>query len=309
MKRTILAAALAATAALTAGALDLESSGSFGNLGFDTSAAVPLGASGFSGNYDWGTTLSATERIGDAFTFSAGFERRPITRNIVFTKVGFDAGFARLSVGPFFGPFNAEGSVLTSGLSTSLSLELPGLLFGSFRSDSTIGAGLAAPGDYVQERSEVSVGFWVPNVVLAATLSSDSFTYRSDAVSTEVDRTTRYAFSADVYKKNVPYTLRLTAAYESLSRSYLDSGAGTELVDELGLALAGLETSIRINDGLKIKVGAEAALYAWGIGDLASPPTDLFLYRAWAGATLSIPTKGIQLPAKSDGDDAGLPAL
>lgn len=275
-----------------ASGLEVSSTVSAGNLSFDTAATSSIGDAGgsFQPTWTYGGNLSASEKIGDSISFSAGFDRDSILRNIVFTRVGFDAGFAKLAVGPYFGPFNAEGSVLTSGLSTNLRLEIPGVIFGSFRSDSTIGAGLAAPGDYVQERSEVLVGFWVPNILISARLASQSFTYKNSSDLTTVDERTRYEFVADTFKKNIPYTIRLNVGYENLKRSYVGATAATSYVDELGAAIIGLETAMQFSDFVRVALGAEGALYAWGIGELGSPATSAAFFTAKVGLTLIFPS-------------------
>lgn len=293
--------------ARAAGGLELTSSLFLGNLAFDTEAVTSLGSAddAFEPNWAYGGILSVSERVGENITFAAGFERDPTLRNLIFTRVGFDAGFAKLSVGPFFGPFNAEGSILTSGISTSLRLELPGVVFGSFRSDSTIGAGLAAPGDYVQQRSEVTVGVWVPNVLLSARLATDSFTYKEASDLTLEDERIRYEVIADTFKKNVPYTVRLNIGYENLKRSYIGATSADTEVDELGAALIGLELALQATSMLKISLGAEGALYAWGIGDMGSPGTDAVLFTARAGVVLTLPTMGAAYappPASSTGE-------
>jgi len=276
-------------------ALEISSEASLGNIAFDTARSTalssPSNAGAFAETWAYGGSISATENIGDAIYFSAGIDRDPTIRNLVFTRVGFDAGFAKLAVGPFFGPFNAEGSVLTSGLSTTLRLEFAGLLFGSFRSDSTIGAGLAAPGDYVQERSEVTVGLWVPNVVVSVRLASDSFTWKKAADLTIVDERIRYEFVADAFKKNIPYTVGLNFGYENLKRSYVGTTSADTLTDELGSALIGLKLAFQVTDHFRISAAGEAALYAWGIGDLKSPPVNSALFNANIGVTLTFPPR------------------
>ncbi|MFA6507353.1 MAG: hypothetical protein WCT14_14740 [Treponemataceae bacterium] len=294
----------------SASALELSSSFALGNLSFDNTAASSIGMAGdaFAGTWTYGGFLSAAEKIGDSVSFSAGFERDSILRNVVFTRVGFDAGFAKLSVGPFFGPFNAEGSVLSSGISTNLRLEMPGVIFGSFRSDSTIGAGLAAPGDYVQERSEVLIGFWVPSIMISARLASQSFTYKKASDLTTVDERTRYEFVADTFKKNVPYTIRLNIGYENLKRSYVGATSATTYVDELGAAILGLETSMQFSDVIRVSIGAEGALYAWGIGDLGSPATSLPFFTAHVGLTLVFPAGGDTAETERKSSDDQKPA-
>jgi hypothetical protein len=277
--------------AASASGLEITSNFSLSNLSFDTTDTSSIGSAdgAFAGNWAYGANLSAVERIGDSVTFSAGFDRDSVLRNEIFTRVGFDAGFAKLAVGPFFGPFNVDGSVLTSGISTSLRLEMAGGLFGSFRSDSTIGAGLAAPGDYVQERSEVLIGFWVPNIMISARLASQSFTYKTTAALTTVDERTRYEFVADIFKKNIPYTVRLNIGYENLKRTYVHAETSDE--DELGAAIIGMDAAMQISDTMKVTAGAEGALYVWGIGDLGSPPTDDALYTVRVGLVLTFPAR------------------
>lgn len=289
---TVLAAILLAAPAI---GLEITSSFSTGNLSFDTGESESIGAAGgsFDGTWAYSANVSAVERISDNVTFTAGFERDSVLRKEIFTRIGFDAGFAKLAVGPFFGPFNVDGSVLTSGISTSLRLEKPGVAFGSFRSDSTIGAGLAAPGDYVQEKSEVLIGFWVPNILITARLASESFTYKKLAALTTVDERIRYEFIADVFKKNVPYTVRLNMGYENLRRAYVHPAASEE--DELGAAIIGMDVALQLNDTLRVSAGAEGALYVWGIGDLGSPPTNTAFFTARAGLVLTLPTRSAPL--------------
>ncbi len=285
------AVALFLAASLSAAAIGLEITSSFaaGNLSFDTGRSSSMGASTFDGTWAYSADLSAVEKIGENVTFAAGFERDSVLRKEIFTRVGFDAGFAKLAVGPFFGPFNVDGSVLTSGISTNLRLEMPGVLFGSFRSDSTIGAGLAAPDDYVQEKSEVLIGFWVPNILVTARLASESFTYKKTAALTTVDERIRYEFIADVFKKNVPYTVRLNMGYENLRRAYFEAAASAE--DELGAAIIGMDAAVQISDALRVSVGAEGALYVWGIGDVGSPSTNTAFFTARAGVTWTFPSR------------------
>ena len=303
MKKTMLA--LLALSCSLAGALEIQSTVAIGNLAFDTDSETALAETNgtFKGFWGYGGSLSATEKLGENISFAAGFERSATLRNLVFTRVGFDAGFAKLAVGPFFGPFNAEGSVLTSGLSTTLRMEWPGLAFGSFRSDSTIGAGIAAPGDYVQESSEVLLGFWVPNVVISARLASESFTYKRSAALLTVDERVRYEMIADVFKKNLPYTVQLNLGYENVKRSYV--GAAASEIDEIGAAILGLELAATVTPTLRVTLGGEASLYAWGIGKVTSPPTETALFSVHAGVAISFKALG---SAETAGPEAGGPA-
>jgi hypothetical protein len=274
---------------LPASALEVAALGTLGNGIFDTARTTSLGSTGaaFSENIQFWSSLSAKETFSDDISFSASFERDPILRNRIYTRLGFDAGFAKIDVGPFFGPFNNSSSILTSGLSTSLRMEFIGFLFGSFRADSTIGAGIAAPGDYVQERSEISLGFWMPNVITTFRVASDAFTEKKSAAMVVEDVRSRYELVADIYKKNVPYTAHVVMGYQSLKRSYIGN-ASTD-IDELGSLLLGLDLSAQVTDNLKLMVGGELPMYSWGIGNMRSPAASLVLYEVRTGVTWTIP--------------------
>jgi hypothetical protein len=270
-------------------ALEITALGNLGNLFFDTGRTASLQSANlpFQSNLAFWGTLSAEEALSDTLRFSASFENDPLLRNRVYTRIGFDGGFVKLSVGPFFGPFNTADSILTSGLSTTLRLELPGFVFGSFRSDSTIGAGISAPGDYVQERSEIAIGFWVPHVITTLRIASDSFTEKQSATLNTKDNRTRYELIAEVYKKNVPYTAKVHLGFQSLSRSYIGT-LGTSK-DELGDLFVGLDLNAQVSEGLSILAGVESPIYAWGIRGLASPSSSTILYEVKTGVVYTFP--------------------
>ncbi len=288
----LLTAVLAALVAAAGPALEVESVLGLGNVAFDLSENSPLSAAEESFDpllHGFGS-LTITDRINDAFDLSAGFERDPILRNTVFTRVAFGQDYFRLTLGPVFGPFNAEGTVLNGGISAGLRLEVPGIAFVTFRTDSTIGAGLSVPGDYVQERNEVGVGFWTPNIVMTFRISSRSFTVRDTRELDIIDDCTRYELIADVYKKNVPYTATVNLGYQALSRSYV--AAADTVADELRSAIVGIEFGVRATPVLGLMAGTEAALYSWGVEGLGNPDANVALFTVRLGATITLPNVG-----------------
>lgn len=292
MKRNIVVVAFFAVFIASGATMEIESVAGFGNVSFDHSEDGPQSATAADYEpklYAFGS-LTISDRLNDILDFQAGFERDAILRTLIFTNIGFTSDYFRLTVGPFFGPFNSEGALLTSGLSASLRLELPGVAFALFRADSTLGAGLTSPGDNVQERNEISVGFWAPNSVVSFRISSQTFTLREDRSLDIADERKRYEFLADVYKKNVPYTASLNIGYQSLSRSYIGQTDTAE--DELRSAIVGLEVGVQISSTLRVMTGVEGALYSWGAGDLGSPTANTALFTARFGVTISMPNVG-----------------
>lgn len=280
--RRLAAFACAAACAAAAAALEIEFDSFVGNSAFDVASTKAVGAAGaFEPILHGGGSMAVSERIGDAFEVSAGFEIDPVLRNTAFTRVAFQVPFAKVRVGPFFGPFGTDLGAFSAGISSSFTVELPGIAFGTFRTDTTIGAGLSSVDlPPLREMREIEAGVWVPNVILSGRYAAWTFSEAKSADLTVVDEKVRWELAADVHKKNVPYTARLAFAYENLKRKYVSS---TVAVDELGAALVGLDLELKATDFLRVFAGGEAALYAWGIGELGSPAADRPLFKARLG--------------------------
>lgn len=287
IRQMIIGAALLAGIGVFAFSLDISLEGSLGNMTFDTSrtSALSAGNLAFTENLYWTGTAKIEQAIADNAIFSIIANHDNILRNSLYTTIAYDTGYAKITVGPFFGLFNSSASMLSSGLSTTLTMTLPGIIYGTFRSDTTIGAGISVPGDYVQQRSELALGIWGPNTLTSFRLSTKTFTLKQSNSLTTVDSVTNYDWVTEVFKKNVPYTAVITLGYQSLKRSYIEAAITT---DELAAFMIGFNTSFRFSDNFKMLAGGKAPLYAWGVGSLKSPASTAVLYEASLGMVLSL---------------------
>jgi hypothetical protein len=266
-----------AVSAFTASALDLGVSAWAGNLGFRTDRAATEAT--FPGaDYFWGLSLYGTQQITDAISFETGFYSDQVLRNTSYTLFSYSEKILSVGIGPFFGFFNDPGTLLKSGISTAVRLELPGIAFVSFRSDSSIGGELVQTGDYLQQRSDISLGFYVPNAICTLSLNSRRFEQKA-AASTVIDSLTEYAFSTDIFRKNVPYRLLVTFAYQSLEKSFVAAATTSAILNSI---VIGSEVSVALSDSVLLQGGMEGTVYSFGTGTLlggASP----FLFRAYTG--------------------------
>ena len=136
-------------------------------------------------------------------------------------------------------------------------------------------------GDYLQERSDISFGFYVPNAICTLSLNSRTFSQKS-AADTVVDSLTEYAFATDIFRKNVPYRLLITFAYQSLGKSFVTAATNATL----NSIVIGSEVSVALSEMVLLQVGMEGTVYSFGTGLLlggASP----FLFRAYSGVKVS----------------------
>jgi hypothetical protein len=277
----LLTAACLLAAAPRLHALDIGISGWAGNLGFRADRTAADAA--FPGtDYFWGFSLYGSQAISDSIRFETGFYSDPVLRNTSYTLFTYSEKVLSVGIGPFFGFFNDTTTLLKSGISTAVKLELPGIAFVSFRSDSSIGGELITVGDYLQSRSDISLGFYVPNAICTLSLASRSFEQKQ-AAATVVDNLTSYGFSTDIFRKNVPYRLQVNFAWQTLSKSWV---AATTTTASLNSIVIGAQASVNLTDTVLVQAGMEGTVYSFGTGTLlggASP----FLWRAFTGIQMS----------------------
>jgi hypothetical protein len=265
--------------------MDIRIAGGFGNLAFDSKRTVPLGSETFeSVKYPYGL-IRLEGDSSDLVSFDAGFERDPLLRNRITTNVSFNTDYLRFDIGPFMGIFNTKDKIINPGIGSTLTLEIPGIVFGSVTAASTLGAAMNARGDYVQETGEIALGFWIPYVICTLSVQTKAFTEQVDNDLAIKDQLLRYQFRADIFTKNVPYTIYIDMGYQDLRRSYITDVTNT---DEFKSIYAGFEATLRVYSFLKLILGAEIPVYSWAEKPLQKSGNGLF-FRAHAGLLITIP--------------------
>ena len=275
--------------------LDLELIGGVGNLAFDktgTSALslkegaftphyFPLIKAGISGEYQ-------------NLQYNAGFSRDPFMGNRLSANIKASFDYFSVGAGPFIGLFNSEKHPISMGISAMFEVEVPGIIFLNAGASSTLGQVMELTGGYSQYSGDISLGFWVPYVICSLNYSIKNFTQKPEGNLYIEDDSVRYFFRADVFTKNVPYTMRVDLGFQTLSRSYTsrvisdtDIEMDTEQ-DVFRLFFVGLEASYRLNEKLRFLLGAEFPVYYWGVSPLKSPPKGTVLFETRLGVVWSL---------------------
>ncbi|MFP4180920.1 MAG: hypothetical protein ACLFNZ_02240 [Spirochaetaceae bacterium] len=203
----------------SAGALDITTLYNMGNLGFSRESEEPVDALDGT-DYSYSLSAYGNHQIDESLSLEAGLYNDPVLRRTIHTRFIYSHEYFRVGVGPFVGMFNTKGSVLKSGLSSSLHVEYPGKIFGSVRSDSTIAARFTKNGDYLQERNSVALGYYIPYAICSLHLNTKRFISQKTKDLEIDDGLTEYSFDVDIYQKNVPIRLLLSFAYQQRERVY-----------------------------------------------------------------------------------------
>lgn len=278
----VLALAVAPCAATE---LSMEALG--GNLFFPWNQGSATTGNFPANNLFWGAAVSVYDTIGDSgASYRINYATDPILRHIVSVMLTYNIGFAQFGVGPFLGTFNSSGTPIKSGLSTSLRVEWPGRVFASIRSDSSLGGGMLAVGDYVQEMTEMSVGWYVHNAICSLSMLTKKFYSQETIALQTLDKLSRYTFDVNVYSKGAPLTLIWTLGYQTLSKTWSD----TAVKDSLGSVILGARADWRVSRKVRVTGRLETGIYTFGLDALQGrgPDSRSFLFDAGLGVVLSL---------------------
>jgi hypothetical protein len=284
-------------APILAGAIDLELRAGAGDIAFDDDRVSPLSEEAPPGAFKPQAfplvKIEASGNIDEAFLYHGGYERDPILRNRVYADLGYRWKFLTVEMGPFMGVFNNRDSILNPGASVGIGFNFPDIIFLDLKASSTLGGLLEDTGDYSQKTRNISLGFWVPYVVCSLNVETKEHTVLEKSESVIEDAVDRYFFRANVYTKNVPYTIQIDLGYQSLTRSYSDYSLVTKntKTDEFKNLFLGFEAAYTIFPGLAAFLGGEMPLYAWSSGDMVDPPKSAFLFKFTGGVVWTLPIK------------------
>ncbi len=292
-----IAAAFLLLSAFSAGSLEIGGLFQMGNLGFQPDR--PSADNSFPGtDYLFGGSLYLRADFLEHFQVEAGYTRDFVLRNVLYSMLKYRVDYFSLGIGMFVGFFNSGGSTLNSGITTSISLELPGVVFVSLRSDNSLSGSLIESGDFSQRLIDLSVGFYVRNAICSLILTTKEYA-EMQGTTEIIDHLIKYSFKADIFQKNVPFRLVLTFAYQTLDKKYIDGSPNP--TDGLNSLLLGTEVDVAIGRHLELIFGIDSALFTMGTGQLSSISYAAFvpyLFQAYTGFRLNF-----EKPARKDRQD------
>jgi hypothetical protein len=292
MKKAIISILFIITFLIPAAGMEISTLFHISDISFDRKDTATV--SNFSGTYyPWGISVFGNDEISDEMSLQAGIFYDPILRYTTYTLFEYQHSFFKLGVGPFFGLFNTKETIMKSGISTSVRVEIPGLIFASLKADSSIGSRFVKVGDYIQEFNEISVGYYIPNAICSVNLTSKSFVTKQAAALEVDDSFTEYAFKVDIFQKNVAFRALLSFAYQTLTRTYLDTLGDTTTDNTLNSLILGTNFTFKIADGFSLITNLESNIYSWGYDDgtaltLATSFPGVFLFRLTTGVTIDL---------------------
>ncbi|MDR2743238.1 MAG: hypothetical protein LBB98_13960 [Treponema sp.] len=202
------------------------------------------------------TGFDITDNMGLTITV----DQDPILKTRIMPVLGFTYNnIVNLKIGPFMGFPDIREIDVNPGISMTLDVAAPGVVFGSIRFDTTIGGGNIAPRNFVQELWEIKAGFWTPYIIFSLGAQNRSFTVlRESEIYTS--KWTRYIFSMDFFQKNVPRTWRFDLGYQKLR--WFPHDQPTDGYEYRAFFL-GAEFHLKVNYTTEIIMGGEGTFFSW----------------------------------------------
>ena len=235
----------------------------------------------------WGLSLSGSQDLSDNILLKSGFYNDAILRNTFSSLFTYNHQYFSIGVGPFFGLFNDIAAILKPGISSNLRLELPGIIYILFNSDNSIGGQLSDSGDYIQERINISLGYYVRNAICSINIGNKKYTQKKDNYEI-VDSLTDYSFKVDIFSKYSPYRILFSLSYQILSKGYIEPTVTTK--HTIKTIILGGGTEFKVTEALWTMLNLEGSLFTIGSDELqglANPGPGGHLFRAYAGIKIN----------------------
>ena len=269
--------------------------------------AVDLGASLYLGNLDlspdraktdteisgtdylYGLSLFGSAEVTEELMLEGGVRYDPVLRYAAYALLNYRHDFFQLKAGPFFGVLNDFNTILKPGISTAIRVDIPGRIFARLEADSSIGGRIVRDGDYLQEKSFLGVGFYVPNAICELSLLNKSYTEKTSA-GEEVNELREYAFVTDIYQKNRPYRFELTFAYQTRTLTFIEAATVEHTLNSL---VIGTRLDLQTSDRLDIFFDLESNVYSFGEADstfidLADSGIGVYLFTLTTGFSFNL---------------------
>ncbi|WP_319561748.1 hypothetical protein [Marispirochaeta sp.] len=240
-------------------------------------------------DYLYGVSVFASSPVADNLKLETGLYYDPVLRYSISALLNYRSDYFQLKAGPFFGFLNDWDTILKPGISTEVLVDIPGTVFARLRADSSIGGRIVREGDYLQEKSILGVGFYIPNAICEVSLTNKTYTEKISSGERE-NHFRQYAFSTDIYQKNRPYRVKLTFAYQTRTLSFIEATTTEHVLNSLVL---GTRLDVKTSDRLDVFFDLESNVYSFGEADdtfidLADSGIGVYLFTLSAGFRFSI---------------------
>ncbi len=270
MKRLVLFLLLVAPLSLFATDLDIcatTSTFTFDGMGY-LSAWSP----------SFGGKIAVTDKLTSRMDGTISFERDTVSGNTLSAMGTYRTSFLEISGGPSLGVLNSTQDdddvtmLFQPGLALGFSVIIPGKFIGRAYSEFALPPAASSAGQVYLQRGELSIGFYLPNILCTARVSQRSTVTLGDSM-TITKSIIDYGIYSEAFKKGSPFRINVDFIYR-VSDYYLstDNPANRKFGH---LVLGGGATWVPRND-FNIYIRGAGSLYTFSLLDDVNDQNDFF---------------------------------
>ena len=198
--------------------------------------------------------LSLRNELSKAWSFDLSLERDNLLWNSLNFRLKTRADNFAFDFGVFTG-INDDFSSLDIGISGSMEVTWPGIMFFSLGGSSTIGTLLDFTGDNGREKYEARIGCWLPFAIPVFTINRKIYNENTKEITT-VTSLIRYELSIEFFGKTSPVTLQILGGYQNFFRTYGEKSP-VYPIDEVNSFFAGIDFQFSVSKQLRFIIGGE----------------------------------------------------
>ncbi len=279
-KKIAVFAALCASALYPLAAAELSASVDASNYAFDGSGDINPESPKF------GAAFSFTDRILDNLDGTLAFDSNPVNGNILSARASWSSSLLQISAGPSFGVLNTSSSdseivanLFQPGLGIGFVLKLPGILVAEADTDFALPPPAETSGQVYLQRSRLSAGFFLPNVLCTLAIRQDSNSQSASSV-TKVKSITDYGLYTEAFRKGSPWRVGVDFIYRVCDYYEGEDSDANRIFGNL--VLGGKLTWAPKND-LSVFIAGDGSLYSFALSNNTVDGLSNALYQVKVG--------------------------
>lgn len=207
------------------------------------------------------------DEIGNNVDSILSFEADPLNGNTLTARVLFKTSYLEISAGPSFGVLNASSkkggvtNLFQPGLGMGFSIIAPGILVAHADTDFALPAPGDSRGTIFLQKSTVSAGFYLPNVLCSLAINQKTNTESGKKITSITD----YGFYTESFRKGSNFRISVDLIYRISEFFIAPEDTGNRKLGNLVLG-GGLTWAPSMD--LNIFFLGTSSLYTFSLGEL-----------------------------------------
>jgi hypothetical protein len=235
--------------------------------------------------YFFSFSLNGLHSFDNSFGLGYSVQRDPFLRHLAEVRFTHTGDLLKFSVGPYSGLLNSRQRPVSPGVAGSVQLEIFSIGHVFLETYRPFLTGLSRNGDYFQAQDQISLRFYVPNIITGLNWHSRRYHEQRNGFLARYI-TTLYSLTTDIHAKNVPYRILLLFGYEDTYLEFADSkNDGTHSV---GALVLGNQLTFELSPEIRYIIDLQSTIYSFGKYELLGEGSgDQYAFTVKTGISLT----------------------